>query len=404
MPKQQKGYIWRQGGLWLLRYRDTLVEDGELKRKQLTHNLGQVRPEHERLRNPPQCVLQDAALFLSRINRVKDPRKNLTMEEFVGTKFFPHIEPRRKLSTVHTHRVYWKRHLRPRCGSMMVRDFSTPDAQKILDDIAKENAELKRATLFRLKSLLSGILRLALVHEFHPGPANPVREVEVPNAPEGKETVAYDLPTVIQMLNLLPEPARTAVAVAAFSGMRRGEIEGLIWEAYMGDELQVLTSVWNGHVGEPKTRESKAPIPVIAFLRSLLDEHRIRCGNPEHGPIFKTNNNTPMSLNNLLHDQILPVLNVCATCGERGAKHNAATNHKFQRDSSRPEWAGWHAFRRGLATNLNALGVSDLTIQRILRHGNVETTRKAYIKSLPQQSVDAMALFQATVSKSATVQ
>ena len=57
-----------------------------------------------------------------------------------------------------------------------------------------------------------------------------------------------------------------------------------------------------------------------------------------------------------------------------------------------------------LATNLNALGVSDLTIQRILRHSDVSTTRKAYIKTLPQQTVDAMALFQATISKSATVQ
>jgi integrase len=68
--------------------------------------------------------------------------------------------------------------------------------------------------------------------------------------------------------------------------------------------------------------------------------------------------------------------------------------------------------RRGFACHLYRLGwrsrqtlvVSDLTIQRILRHGDVETTRKAYIKTVPQQSVEAMALFQTTVSKSALVQ
>jgi integrase len=49
-------------------------------------------------------------------------------------------------------------------------------------------------------------------------------------------------------------------------------------------------------------------------------------------------------------------------------------------DATRPEWHGWHAFRRGLGTNLAELGVDELTIQRILRHANVATTRAHYIK------------------------
>jgi len=37
-------------------------------------------------------------------------------------------------------------------------------------------------------------------------------------------------------------------------------------------------------------------------------------------------------------------------------------------------WQRWHGFRRGLASNLNRLGVDDSVIQRILRHSNVSTT------------------------------
>ena len=44
------------------------------------------------------------------------------------------------------------------------------------------------------------------------------------------------------------------------------------------------------------------------------------------------------------------------------------------------EWRGWHAFRRGLATNLDALGVHDIVIQPILRHSNVAVTRQPCIK------------------------
>ena len=64
--------------------------------------------------------------------------------------------------------------------------------------------------------------------------------------------------------------------------------------------------------------------------------------------------------------------------------------HQYQHDESRPDWRGWHAFWRGIATNLHDLGVDDLTIQRILRHSSVEVTRRAYIRTLPEQSVEAM--------------
>ncbi|HEV2197169.1 MAG TPA: tyrosine-type recombinase/integrase, partial [Candidatus Acidoferrum sp.] len=64
--------------------------------------------------------------------------------------------------------------------------------------------------------------------------------------------------------------------------------------------------------------------------------------------------------------------------------------HLFERDQSLPEWHGWHAFRRGLATNLHALGVDDKTIQAILRHSNIGITQNIYIKSVNESQVSAM--------------
>jgi integrase len=46
-----------------------------------------------------------------------------------------------------------------------------------------------------------------------------------------------------------------------------------------------------------------------------------------------------------------------------------------------------------LATSLHDLGIDDITIQAILRHQDVATTRRSYIKSLPKQSVEAMEQF-----------
>jgi integrase len=53
-------------------------------------------------------------------------------------------------------------------------------------------------------------------------------------------------------------------------------------------------------------------------------------------------------------------------------------------------WEGWHGFRRGLSTNLYALGVQDMVIQAILRHANVAVTRKHYIKTSSAQAEAAM--------------
>lgn len=58
------------------------------------------------------------------------------------------------------------------------------------------------------------------------------------------------------------------------------------------------------------------------------------------------------------------------------------------------QWHGWHAFRRGLATNLHRLGVADKTIQRILRHANVAVTQACYIKTADSEVTAAMQQFE----------
>jgi integrase len=61
------------------------------------------------------------------------------------------------------------------------------------------------------------------------------------------------------------------------------------------------------------------------------------------------------------------------------------------------EWHGWHAFRRGLGSNLAELGVEDLTIQRILRHASVGVTRQHYIKVRDAKVNAAMELLEAAL-------
>ena len=54
------------------------------------------------------------------------------------------------------------------------------------------------------------------------------------------------------MLVILPEPARTVVLCAAFTGLRKSELRGLTWADFDGATLTVRRSVWSSVVNEPK--------------------------------------------------------------------------------------------------------------------------------------------------------
>jgi len=173
-------------------------------------------------------------------------------------------------------------------------------------------------------------------------------------------------------------------------GLRHGEIQGLLWENYREGEMHVSRSIWNGRVTAPKTRKGHAPVPVIRQLAEHLELHRLRCGNPQSGPIFANAAGKPLSLGSVVNRVISPVLNRCETCHKPQADHGRA-DHEFKRDARYPEWHGWHAARRGLGSNLYRLGVPDMVIQRILRHANVSTTATYYIKTAADNVRKAMA-------------
>jgi len=100
---------------------------------------------------------------------------------------------------------------------------------------------------------------------------------------------------------------------------------------------------------------------------------------------------------------ILPSLNRCERCGNPESAHQKA-NHQYKRDSSIPEWHGWHAARRGLGSNLYRLGVPDMVIQRILRHANVSTTATRYIKTAAEDVRSAMTKLENHIAEVGKVQ
>jgi integrase len=250
-----------------------------------------------------------------------------------------------------------------------LREFRTVDGERVLESIAAEH-KLTSTTLAHIKAFLSGIFRYAK-RQGVINSENPMRDVVLPKGKPAGETHAYSLEEITHMLKVLPEPAATIIAAAAFTGVRKGELRGLLWENYDGVQVLISQSFWRGHLLEPKTIQSKSPVPVVAQLARRLDCHRRVSGSPANGLMFPGPAGKPMNLDALAIDVIAP----------------AATKAAIR-------WHGWHAFRRGLATNLHRLGVPDKVIQRILRHSNVAVTQGCYIKTADSDAAAAMRQFE----------
>lgn len=397
--RKQRGQIIRIGDRWYVRYWERRNIGGTIERKRVTHSIGEVTTRGKR---PPADIVTEAERHMATVNSGTVPAERIvTIGDFVERVYLPWTEEHKRPSTAKGYRDIWEDHLNPLCATVWLKDTRTYHVQNWLNQIGA--GKLSRNTLKHVKSVISGIFTLAKQQDYFQA-ANPARDSAVnPHAAEPEETYAYTLEEIQSILAILPEPAATAFAVAAFMGLRQGEIQGLLWENYRDGDLYVSRSIWNGRITDPKTRKGRAPVPVIRQLAERLEMHRLRSANPVAGPIFPNAVGQPRSLTSVVNRMILPALNRCLMCRRDESDHKR-TDHTFKRDARFPEWHGWHAARRGLGSNLYRLGVPDMVIQRILRHANVSTTATYYIKTAATDVRDAMAKLENHIAEASQTQ
>jgi integrase len=274
-----------------------------------------------------------------------------------------------------------------------------------LDKIGEQGLSMN--SVRHIKAVISGVFTFATQQDYIGAEKrNPaLKTIISAQSVDVAETYAYPLDEVLGILRALPEPAATIFAVEAFAGLRLGEIQGLDWTDWREDlesqfgALHISRSVWNGHVGVPKSKKSKAAVPVVPTLAKRLAMYRERCGSPVEGPMFANTRGGRVNLNNLTKRVVLPALNRCRRCGGISGKSHLRQTHAYERDTRIPAWHGWHAARRGVATNLNHLGITDKVIQWILRHSNVNVTLQHYVKAMDEDVVSAMAKFEQNIAE-----
>ncbi len=368
----QKGSIIHVGNCCLLRYYEPVIEGGRVVKRQKTVKLN-IDPAARTEKAKEDAARAAADLILAPLNaRTATPESRLELAAFIEHVYLPHVKESKRPSTHHAYQALWYL-AKESINGLELRAVRTSDVDDILR-AATSDKQRAHTTHRNLRNFLSGAFRFAIRRNMVS--SNPVRDAEIPRGKAAGPKAAYALAEVQAMLAVLPEPARTFVIVAALTGLRLSEIKGLRWEDFRGNELHVQRSVWGGQISETKTLTSKAPVPVLPLLQKALVAHRKR--TPDSGFIFAgARAGQPLRVENLYRRVMKPLF-----------EQNGIV------------WKGWHAFRRGLGTNLNALGADGKTIQGILRHSQLSTTMDIYVQPVPKEAHAAMKKFSKAFTKS----
>jgi len=369
----QHGQVYRKGRLWMLRYwQDEVGPDGQIIRRRRAKKLAEYSDQYRSKKDLADEIIK----VLRTINsNHRSPASNTTMQHFIEHLYLPDVRLKKQPSTVKGYVDIYEGHVKHRIGGLRLREFRTVDGQRILDSIAENNPELTHASLLHIKSFLSGVFSYARRIGSLDG-ANPMqgRGAIVVAGKRSEPTYAYTLPEIEKIINAVKNQThRTLIIVAAFTGLSLSELRGLKWSDvdFKTRTITVNRRFWRNHEGQTKTEARQAPVPIISPVGIALRAHRK--ANPSTMYIFEGPYQKPLDIATIGSKRIKPTIKI--------------------------EWHGWHAFRRGLATNLHELQVADKDIQAILRHSNVATTQKAYIKPRAAAGIAAMKRLEKAIGK-----
>jgi integrase len=389
---RQKGCIYKSenGDRWFARWREDVIENGQLKRKLKFKDLAPVCDQYRREKDV-QPLLDE---ILGPVNAGKaKPESNLSVSQYGEDHWLPWVRENCKPSTIAGYEFYWNNYLEPRLQKISLRDFRTVDAANLLTELQRVYGH-GRTMLKKSKSILSGIFTLArnqgALNAPNPVPGTMISK-KAAAPPEQHASTPDEVMAILDALeNAKPEDqeierlprlqAQAAVALQFFAGLRPGEARGARWENYDGKRLFVCQSVWHTHTTAPKTEESAKAVPVIESLANILADLREANGNPPEGPILRGPSGKPLNLDNLSKRVLVPLLK-----------------------ARKVEWHGWYSLRRGVATTIAGISKDPLASKGLLRHSSLATTERHYIKDVPENTVQAMNRLEQLFNECSTV-
>lgn len=348
--RHQDGQIYEASGSFYIRYWTT--KDNQ--RVRVSHLLCEKDDVHRNVKS--RAVRDLGAAHMQTINTVSgQDTKPVLIVDYYTNVYLPFVKRHLKPSTVDGYEEVWRNHLKNHFADRALGEYEPVHGNRLLNE--KLDAGYGKRTLAHIRSLASGIF----THAINDGllKVNPWSAVKTKvKPPEPKPTLDYTLTELMDIVNnkLTRIDAQLIVCLAGLMGLRPSEIIGLHWEDVnlKAGRLRVHQAYVRGHLGTTKTGVD-VTLPMLKMVMGLFKAWYEQSGSPSTGWVFP-NQSRKDPIN--IRDYVVAVLR-----------------------PSIPGWKSLYAFRRGAGSILTELTGDPIAAQQMLRHLDLTTTIRHYIKT-----------------------
>jgi integrase len=190
-----------------------------------------------------------------------------------------------KPSTIRSYAIAYRRQIDERIGALRLTNVRRRDLQSIVDQMLADGYSASAAG--NTINAMRVVIKKAIEDEVLT--TNPAAGLRIPPA-DGERNRVADVGQATRLIEALPNVLdRALFAAAVFSGLRRGELRGLLWDDVdlANGRINVSRS-WDDYQGEitPKSKKGTRSVPLAGRLRDLLDELKIATGRKGADLVF----------------------------------------------------------------------------------------------------------------------
>jgi integrase len=284
----------------------------------------------------------------------------------------------KKLRTKETYKTVVENHLIPNLGSIPIQKLIPIHLQNYYN-----SSKLSSGTLSQHHAIIHQALKVAMQQErlITHNPAELV--AEKPNGKESTEIITWDEEEIKKFLAVARKKSMQAFvfySLAIETGLRKGEICGLMWQDINLKECRIsvcrtlLKSGKNPTLGSPKNGKSRA-ITISPQMADLLRRHKVEQNQlklkmgelfSDLGYVFTKKNGGPLQINNLSENEF-----------DKLIKRAGVKDIRF------------HDLRHTAATLMLGQGIHPKVVQERLGHSDIAITMNRYSHVTPTMQKEA---------------
>jgi len=290
------------------------------------------------------------------INSTYVEKSKTTLKEFINQYLEDYAKPNLRLGTVKNSESILKLYIIPNLGHIKIQELKPLHIQRLQNKVLKIKSPIY---VFNIMRLLRQVLNVAVKWEVIS--SNPSLRIDLPRIGK-KDYKILTLEQLIHILNQVNKRDKVIMGLAAFAGLRRGEIFGLQWEDinFKQKTINLQRQYFLGKVMPLKTESSKIQLPICKKLALILAEWKLLSGSPKW--VFPGQGDKPLYPDTWVAKHFRKIL-----------KENFISSMRF------------HDLRHTFVSVLIGEGIPTADVQKLARHASYQTTIDIYHHLLPDE-------------------